>query len=55
MQLRKKVAQLQNYRRLGIRTHAEIDQYDRDLKSRQDELRSRYVSSLLLVDDVFSV
>ena len=44
-----------NYRRLGIRTHAEIDQYDRDLKSRQDELRSRCVSSLLLVDDVFSV
>ena len=28
----------------GIRTHAEIDQYDRDLKSRQDELRSRYAA-----------
>ena len=50
MQLRKKVAQLQNYRRLGIRTHAEIDQYDRDLKSRQDELRSRCFSSLLFVE-----
>lgn len=45
MQLRKKIAALQNYRRLGIRTHAEIEQYEIDSKARQDELRSRQYRS----------
>eukprot|EP01047_Picozoa_sp_COSAG01_P058096 COSAG01_NODE_6801_length_3493_cov_4.260165_4_plen_59_part_00 len=27
IQLRRKITQLQGYRRLGIRTHAEIEQY----------------------------
>ncbi len=45
MQLRKKIAALQNYRKLGIRTHAEIEQYEIDMKARQDELRSRHYRS----------
>ena len=45
IQLRKKIAALQNYRRLGIRTHAEVEQYEIDMKARQDELRSRHYRS----------
>ena len=45
MQLRKKITSLQTYRRLGIRTHAEIEQYEIDLKSRQDEMRARHYRS----------
>ena len=41
MQLRRKITNLQGYRKLGIRTHAEIEQYENDLKMRTDEQRSR--------------
>ena len=40
-QLRRKIKQLQNYRRLGIRTNAEIEQYESDVKIKQDEEKLR--------------